>query len=73
MKIKVETEQKYYCFNPEKLIEKINELGFNELNKKSESDEYFTDINSEYIANRTCLRIRKTNSSKLEITFKGKS
>ena len=73
MKIKVETEQKYYCFNPEKLIEKINELGFNELNKKSESDEYFTDINSEYIANRTCLRIRKTNNSKMEITFKGKS
>lgn len=73
MKIKVETEQKYYCFNPEKLIEKINELGFNELNKKSESDEYFTDINGEYIANRTCLRIRKTNNSKMEITFKGKS
>lgn len=73
MKIKVETEQKYYCFNPEKLIEKINELGFNELNKKSESDEYFTDINSEYIVNRTCLRIRKTNNSKMEITFKGKS
>ena len=73
MKIKVETEQKYYCFNPEKLIEKINELGFNELKKKSESDEYFTDINSEYIVNRTCLRIRKTNNSKMEITFKGKS
>ena len=57
MNIKVETEQKYYCFNPEILIVKINELGFNELNKKSESDEYFTDINGEYIANRTCLRI----------------
>ena len=73
MKIKVETEQKYYYFNPKKLIEKIQNMGFTELPIKVENDEYFTDINSEFIKNRTCLRIRKTNNKDMEITFKGKS
>lgn len=73
MKIKVETEEKYYCLNPKKMIEHIRQLDFIELTNKIESDEYFTDINSEYIKNRTCLRIRKVNNEKMEITFKGKS
>ena len=73
MKIKVETEQKYYCNNSKELIKKLRELKFKELKVKNESDEYFTDIDSEYIKNRTCLRIRKTNDSEMEITFKGKS
>ena len=73
MKIRVETEEKYYCLNPKKLIEQIKQLDFIELNNKIEIDEYFTDINSEYIKNRTCLRIRKVNNEKMEITFKGKS
>ena len=73
MRIKVETEQKYYCNNSKELIKKLRELKFKELKVKKESDEYFTDIDSEYIKNRTCLRIRKTNDNEMEITFKGKS
>ena len=73
MLIKIETEEKYYCLDSKKLIERIKELGFTELDSKVESDEYFTDINSEFIENRTCLRIRKTNNSRMEVTFKGKS
>ena len=73
MLIKVETEEKYYCINSKKLIDKIKELKFEELETKTEIDEYFTDIDSEFIANRTCLRIRKTNDKKMELTFKGKS
>lgn len=39
----------------------------------TEKDEYFTDINSEYIKNRTCLRIRISDNKDMELTFKGKS
>ena len=72
MKIKVETEKKYYCVKPERLLKLAMDLGFVEVKKVKEIDEYFTDINSEYIKNRTCLRIRKCDN-KLELTFKGKS
>lgn len=73
MKIKVETEVKYYCKDSKKLIDIAKKLGFEEIKHISENDEYFTDINSEYIKNRTCLRIRTTNNEKMEITHKGKS
>lgn len=73
MKIRVETERKYYCLNPKEMIAKVQELGFSEKLNIVESDEYFTDINSEFIKNRTCLRIRKIDNKKMEITFKGKS
>ena len=39
----------------------------------NEIDEYFTDIDSNFIKNRTCLRIRKNNNDNMEITYKGKS
>lgn len=74
MNIKVETEMKYYCMEPEKLISIANKLKeFKEVSNNYESDEYFTDVNSEFIKNRTCLRIRKKNNEDMEITFKGKS
>lgn len=73
MKIKVETEEKYYCINPKKIISIIEDLGFKEIGTKYESDEYFTDIESQFIKDRTCLRIRKMSDDKMEITFKGKS
>ena len=73
MKIKVETEKKYYCMKPDELIKLAKNLGFVEVKKTKEIDEYFTDINSEYIKNRTCLRIRNCDDGKMEITFKGKS
>lgn len=73
MKIKVETEKKYYCLEPEKLIELALNLNFKQTKKINEIDEYFTDIDSNFIKNRTCLRIRKQDDEKMEITFKGKS
>ena len=73
MKIKVETEKKYYCLEPEKLIELASNLNFKQVKNVVENDEYFTDIDSLYIKNRTCLRIRNNNNENLEITFKGKS
>lgn len=73
MKIKVETEKKYYLMEPEWLLKKAQELNFKQVKQVFETDEYFTDINSEYIKNRTCLRIRKQDNKAMEITFKGKS
>lgn len=70
---RIETEKKYYCNDIKKLIRIATSLDFKLLSSKNEIDEYFTDIDSEYIKNRTCLRIRKTNNEKMEITFKGKS
>lgn len=73
MRIKVETEKKYYCIEAEKLIDLASNLNFKQVKKVIENDEYFTDIDSLYIKNRTCLRIRNNNNENLEITFKGKS
>ncbi|MBQ6323782.1 MAG: class IV adenylate cyclase [Bacilli bacterium] len=73
MSIKVETESKYYCIEPEKLIARCETLGLKRIKTTVEEDEYFTDLNSMFIKNRTCLRIRKNNNNKMEITFKGKS
>lgn len=71
--MKVETEKKYYCLEPENLIKIAERLGFKKVNEEIEIDEYFTDIDSNFIKNRTCLRIRKTNNKNMEITYKGKS
>ena len=70
---RLEAEKKYYCVNSDDLMDKINTLGFKLIKSGTEMDEYFTDINSEYIRNRTCLRIRITNNEDMEITFKGRS
>lgn len=70
--MKIETEEKYYCMEPERLINIAEKLGFKKKKEIVESDEYFTDINSNFIKNRTCLRIRK-NDNNMEITYKGKS
>lgn len=71
--MKIETEKKYYCMEPENLIKMIEELNFKKLKDIDEIDEYFTDINSLFIKNRTCLRIRKKNNETMQITYKGKS
>lgn len=68
----IETEKKYYCVNNRALLDKIKILKYKLVNEGNEIDEYFTDINSEFIKQRTCLRIRKNNDM-MEITFKGKS
>lgn len=71
--MKIETEEKYYCMEPEKLIALATEYGFKKMKETLETDEYFTDIDSKFIKNRTCLRIRKKNNEYMEITYKGKS
>ena len=73
MSKRVEIEQKFYCNKHEKLLGIIDENGFTKEAVKYEVDEYFTDIDSIYIKNRTCLRIRNINNEILELTFKGKS
>ena len=72
MSKRIETEKKYFCANSEDLISKINAMDLELISDAKESDEYFTDINSDYIKTRTCLRIRKRND-KMQVTFKGKS
>ena len=71
--MKIETEVKYYCLEPERLVKLAEKLKFKKVKEIEESDEYFTDIDSNFIKNRTCLRIRKKNKEKMEITYKGKS
>lgn len=73
MSRRVEIEQKYYCNNHEELLNIIKKNKLKKVSERFESDEYFTDIDSVYIKNRTCLRIRNVNNEYLEITFKGKS
>lgn len=68
----IEAEKKYYCANYEDLISILKTLNFDLVSNRNESDEYFTDINSEYVKNRTCLRLRLLDDN-LIITFKGKS
>ena len=72
MSKRIETEKKYFCANNEELIELVNALKFKLISSGVENDEYFTDINSEYVKNRTCLRIRNTDDL-MQVTFKGKS
>ena len=73
MSKRVEIEQKYYCDDHEKLLKIIEQNKLKKVSEEYESDEYFTDINSVYIKNRTCLRIRNVSNEYLEVTFKGKS
>ncbi len=70
---RIEVEEKYFIKNIEKLNKIIDSEGFRLVNSYKEIDEYFTDIDSRYIKNRTCLRLRNTNDKELELTFKGKS
>lgn len=73
MSSKLEVEQKFFCSDTKNLIELVKILNFENLGEFNEIDEYFTDINSIFIKNKTCLRIRKTNNKNMELTFKGKS
>lgn len=75
MSKRLEIEQKYFFKDINTFYNLLSEnnLEKNENSNIHDIDEYFTDINSEYIQNRTCLRIRKTNNKSMELTFKGKS
>lgn len=73
MSKRLEIEKKYYCNDINKMMKILDRNNLKKIENTHEVDEYFTDIESEYIKNRTCLRIRKTNFKDMEITFKGKS
>lgn len=73
MSKRIEIEKKFYLESGDEFIGIIKNNDFKLKEENREIDEYFTDINSVYIKNRTCLRIRKTNDEKMELTFKGKS
>lgn len=73
MSNRLEVEQKFFCSDIKTLIKLTEALDFKNLGEFNEIDEYFTDIDSIFIKNRTCLRIRKTNNKNMELTFKGKS
>lgn len=69
----LEIEEKYSCGNINTLQDICLTLGFVKIKNWLEEDEYFTDINGEFIRDRTCLRARDTGGENLEVTFKGKS
>ncbi len=70
---KYQIEKKFFCDNSDDLIYKVLENHMKLVDISYETDQYFTDIESEYIKNKTCLRIRKVNSKNMEITYKGAS
>ena len=70
---RLEVEKKFYLKNGISFKDYALKLGFIEQNSIKEDDEYFTDIEGDFIKNRTCLRIRSTNYQELEATFKGRS
>ena len=71
--MKVETKKRFYCLEPKKLITLAESLNFIKVKERKDIDEYFTDINSEFIKDRIVLRTRKKDNEKLEITYKSKS
>lgn len=73
MASRIEVEEKYFVQDIKDLENIIDLQGFKLISEYNEIDEYFTDIDSLYIENRTCLRLRNTNGKNLELTFKGKS
>ncbi len=70
---RIEAEKKFYLKDSSEIKEYAKQIGFVELESLQENDEYFTDLDLEFVKNRTCLRIRTTNDKELETTFKGQS
>lgn len=69
----IEIEQKFFCDTHKNLEKLFLDKGFTLCHQTTEQDEYFTDLNSLFIRNRTCLRLRTADQKRLELTFKGKS
>ena len=59
---RLEAEKKYYCINSDDLMDKINTLGFKLIKSGTEMDEYFTDIDSEYIRTPSILKVQLPSS-----------
>ncbi|MCX6754033.1 MAG: class IV adenylate cyclase [Candidatus Nomurabacteria bacterium] len=68
----LEVEQKFLCSDIILLEQILKEEDFIEISTEKEIDNYYSDLNGDFIKNRTCLRIRNNNNY-TEITHKGKS
>ena len=74
MSNRIELEKGYYLDDKYKeILNKLKEEKFEFSNELVEEDTYFTDINLNFIENKTCLRIRKTNNTNVELTYKPKT
>ena len=69
----IELESSYKINNFTSLLKKITEKGYKYNYHVIECDTYYTDKDYEFIKDRVCLRTRKTNNNKLELTFKPKT
>lgn len=68
----LEVEEKFLCSNNITLEQIIKDDNFVEVGTEKEIDNYYSDLNGDFIKNRTCLRIR-VMGDKAEITHKGRS
>ena len=55
------------------LLKKIEEENFKFVDENIEEDTYYTDPDEVFVRDRICLRTRKTNDDKLELTYKPKT
>lgn len=69
----IELEASYCIENFEEILKKIKEKNYKFNYEVQEKDTYYTDKKLEFIKTKTCLRTRKTNNEKLELTFKPKT
>lgn len=70
----IELEASFVLDKNENLIfSKINENNFLFKEEIIEEDTYYTDKDMNYVKDRVCLRTRKTNDNRLELTYKPKT
>lgn len=69
----IKTDIRYYCLEPENFIKFAEFLGFKKIHNDENVDEYFIDVDSNFIRDLNRLRLRKINNEDMEITFKGKT
>lgn len=70
----IELESSYILKeNYNDILIKIKKLDFKFYEHILEEDTYYTDKEETFIKNRVCLRTRKTNNEKLELTYKPKT
>ena len=68
---RIELEESFILKNDDReLLRKIDEKGYKFLEQIVEEDTYFTDKAMSFVKERVCLRTRKTNDNRLELTFK---
>lgn len=69
----IEIEDSYVLNGEYNVYEKLEKYNFKFKEKITEEDTYYTDKEHTFIADRVCLRTRKTNEELLELTYKPKT